>query len=153
MSSLPDAITVKSLFDALYGGNTVVKPSKAAAGGGKKQPAAMYVDGDSSPIASIVCDLPLAAYSAAALTRIPVGGAEDAISEGGLSDMMLDNYQEVMNVCGTLIRQSGGRVVLERVYADVGEIADKVDDWSGNRADFAVSVPGYGEGTMSILAS
>ena len=70
---------------------------------------AEYVDGDGNVGGLIACSLKGAAVLGAALTRIPLGAAEDAASEGELTPTLAENAGEVFNIAVNLVPQSANR--------------------------------------------
>jgi hypothetical protein len=109
VETLPTVEEASRLLSDLLGKNTTVK---AATGGLKPGPrtpclVAVFNRDDGLPGAVWVCDIPLAARLGAGLTMIPKGTAEESIKKSKLSDAMLDNCREVMNVASRLFNDTG----------------------------------------------
>jgi len=85
---------------------------------------AEYVDDDEKICGYIGCDIDLACKLAAALTRIPAGGVEDAIEAGELSENLVENLFEVLNI-GVNIFDTGTshHMVLQQVLRGSEAIA------------------------------
>src|SRR5262245_12253166 len=62
-----------------------------------------YLDDDGDVAALLVSDLEFAAISGAALAMIPKVVADEAITHGELTDALLDNFREVVNVFSSLL--------------------------------------------------
>lgn len=153
---LPSTNDVKDLFIMLLGDNTTVaKADPMSLEAGKKQLTATYIDDARKLQAAVICDLPMGAYAASRLTMIPPAGAQDAVDEGGLSSMMLDNFNEVMNICVTLVTSdTSPHLKLDTVNQDVSSIAEDAKEViaaPGERIDFDIEVAGYGKGRMAVL--
>ena len=119
--------------------------------------AAVFVADDDTPVTACVCDMNFAAFAGSALTKIPPGGAEDAAKSGELTDNMLGNLNEIMNICSRLFMSGNSpHLRLDKLYASISELPENaralVDSISG-RLDLKVSIPGYGEGHLSFLAT
>lgn len=98
-----------------------------------------------------------AAFAGAALTKIPLGGAEDAAESGELTENMLGNLYEVMNICSRLFMDSSSpHLKLDKLYASISDLPDNalalVNAITG-RLDLKVNIPGYGEGHLSFLST
>ncbi len=110
-----------------------------------------------SPVTACCCDLPFAAYSGAALSMIPRGGAEDAAKSGDLSEMMRGNLHEIMNICSRLfITDATPHLKLDALYDNpdaLPEAARSMVATATGRTDLKISIPGYGEGNISFLST
>jgi hypothetical protein len=149
---LPDATRLKTLFGVLFDG-LEVKP------GAKLDPAAtayaaVFVADDGSPVALAACDIQFAANSSAALSMLPPGAAKDAAKSKELTDMMLANLGEIMNI-GTrlLITDTSPHLKLDRVYAAnaLPPPAAAVAAGAQGCVDFDVAIAKYGNGLLSIM--
>ena len=115
-----------------------------------------YVNDAMGSLALIALDLPLAAYLGAALALVPPGGAEASIEDGFLSDSLLDNAYEVLNIAASLFNKEG------RPHLRIGPLYDtaramlpqEIDSWLIGfvpRLDAVVNVAGYGQGRIGVL--
>ena len=150
----PKDVDVKAMLAMLLGDNLEVKPAPGALDTSKGL-YALYVDDTDAPVAACVCDPAFAAYAGGALSMLPPGGAEDAAKSGELSDVMVDNTYEVMNICSRLLMtDSTPHLRLQKLYKDMGEIPEggrSVVTKPSKRVDFDLKVPRYGSGRLSLL--
>ena len=90
---------------------------------------ASYVDSEGAVKGHIHCDVAAAAVLGAALTQIPMGAVEDAVSTGVLPDNIRENVSEVLNIAVNLLpEQENNRLVLSGV--EFGSLADGVEGLS-----------------------
>jgi hypothetical protein len=155
---VPKDREVKQMLGMLYGkGLGVDAGEPVATGAGSNSIVAIYIDDEGLPVTACCCDIPFAAYSGAALSMIPRGGAEDAANSGDLSEMMRGNLNEIMNICSRLfISDKTPHLRLGALYdgADaLPEAARSMLDTAPGRADLRISIPGYGEGNVSFLST
>lgn len=153
----PNETEARQMLAMLFGNDLEIAPVDAlATEADSGHAAAVFVTDEGLPVTACVCDLNFAAFAGSALTRIPPGGAEDAAKSGKLTDNMLGNLNEVMNICSRLFMNgSSPHLRLDKLYASISEIPDDaralVDSITG-RLDLKVSIPGYGDGHLSFLA-
>ena len=118
---------------------------------------AVFINDKGEPSTACVCNYNFAAFAGSALTRIPVGGAEDAAETGDFSDMMLSNLHEVMNICSRMfMTDTSPHIKLDTVYKTIAEVPDDVKALfigSEEHVDFDVSIPNYGSGAISFLCA
>ena len=146
------------MLGMLYGNDLRVRADEpAAADGNGIGYYAVYINDEGMPVTACCCDIPFAAYSGAALSMIPPGGAEDAAKTGDLSEMMRGNLNEVMNICSRLfITEDTPHLKLDALYDSAEGLPEAVRsmvDAATGRSDFMVSIPGYGEGRISFLST
>lgn len=153
---MPDAAKVKQMLGLLFDGLDVkpgkkfdiVPPSGSWVG--------MYVADDGKPVAACAVDVALAANSSAALSMLPPGTAKDAARTRELTDVMIANLQEIMNICSRLLMSdSSAHLKLGRVYPSQAmppELTALLGAARG-RIDFELNVPKYGAGTLAVLSS
>src|SRR5512142_2616215 len=93
---LPPNAELEKLLTGLVMRDVKVKNGEGAAG----EPVAVALFRTDVPLqeVAVVCDLPLAASLAAALSVVPVGAVKDAVSAGALEESLRQNLAEVMNV-------------------------------------------------------
>ena len=154
----PNDAQLQEMLGMLFGNDLKINPGDpVATDADSKSIVAIFVNADGSPATACFCDLPFAAYSGAALSMIPKGGAEDAAKSGELSEMMRGNLNEIMNICSRLfITNDTPHVKLETLYDKAGELPENARamvDAAAGRSDFRVTIPGYGEGRMSFLST
>jgi hypothetical protein len=153
---LPDLAKVKLMLGLLYDG-LEVKPGKkfeiAPASGAWL---GLYIADDGSPVAACVADLALAAHSSAALSMLPPAVAKDAAKSKELTEVMIANLREIMNICTRLLMEEGSaHLRLDSVYpakalpASAAKLLGAVQ----GRVDFELNVPKYGPGTLAVVSA
>lgn len=155
---VPKDSEVRQILAMLYGDELELGPGEpVSADAGSKCMVAVYINDDNVPVTACVCDHQFAAFAGSALTRVPVGGAEDAAQTGEFSEMMLGNLHEIMNICSRLFMNSGSpHLRLDTVYATPDAMPHSVRamvDTSQGRVHMDVSIPGYGNGSLSFLCT
>ena len=154
----PSEIEVRQMLSMLFGNDLEINPVDALeTDAGSSTVAAIFIDDEGSPVTTCVCDMNFAAFAGSALTRIPIGGAEDAVESGELTENMLGNLHEVMNICSRLFMDSNSpHLKLDKLYASISETPENartlIESISG-RLDLKVQIPGYGAGCLSFLAT
>ncbi|HID81297.1 MAG TPA: hypothetical protein EYH06_03325 [Chromatiales bacterium] len=154
----PKEIEVQEMLGMLYDAGLSVKSGDAlATEAGSKSLIALYVDDEDQPVTVCACDYNFTAFAGAALTKIPKGGAEDAASSGDFSGAILGNLNEVMNICSRLFMNSSTpHLRLDKTYNSPDEIpegAKQILSSSAGRADFDVTIPGYGDGKLAFIST
>lgn len=153
---LPSTKAVRDLLADLIGREVTVAPGEPVVfGSGATGTAAVYVTDKLQMAAIAVLDLPLTAYLGGALGLLPVGGVEDMLAEGEVSNAGLDNVHEILNVASALFNVPGAPHVKLYSLVSPGDLPP-VDVSSlmkvmGRRLDLGVDVPGYGSGALSLV--
>lgn len=115
---------------------------------------AEYVNANGDAVGYVTVDLAGGCRLGAALTQIPAGRVDEAISEGAIPDSLAENLDEVFNICVNLIHSANEeRVVLGRSYHgeaanDVISTVAAVDD--AEKAQYVIDVARYGACTLTI---
>ena len=148
----PTTESLTSMLRMLYGDDLVAEEKPADLG----TPAvyAIYVDDDDTPRAGAECDLAFGAFSGASLTRIPKGGAEDAVDEGELPAPMYDNLREVMNILASLFMNDNTvHVRLANVEKSRDALPGSAQTMleSATGTTFEVEIPNYGRGLLRLV--
>jgi hypothetical protein len=118
---------------------------------------AEYVTDLGHSVALIALDLPLAAHLGAALGLVPPAVSQEAVRDGYLSDDLLDNAYEVLNIAGSLFNVGDAPHVrlIEGLYdTSSAPLPAEIDRWLRGyvpRLDAACEVRGYGAGRLSVL--
>ena len=116
----------------------------------------VYVTTDNRTAVACQVDLGLAANIGAALCLIPAYTAKESIKAQRLDTSLLENFREVLNVCGQLFKvPESPRVILQSVCETSqlsGGDAVKLISSPPSRLDLQLSIDGYGEGYMSIFS-
>ena len=158
MHLVPQGNDVKKMLGMLCGGDLGVTPGEpVATNAGSRTIVAVYTNREGAPVTACCCDIPFAAYSGAALSMIPKGGAEDAVKDGSLPEMMRSNLHEIMNICSRLfLTDETPHLKLDGLYDTVDALPEAVRsviDTAAGRSDLRISIPGYGEGNISFLST
>jgi hypothetical protein len=154
--TMPDTAKVKLMLGLLFDGLDVkpgkkfdiVPPSGSWIG--------LYVTDDGKPVAACAVDVALAANSSAALSMLPPGAAKDAAKTKELTEVMIANLQEIMNICSRLLmNDTSAHLKLDSVYpsnAMPPQLTALLGAAQG-RVDFELNVPKYGAGTLAVLST
>jgi hypothetical protein len=115
---------------------------------------AQYVQNDGSVAGVCICDLPLAAHLAASLSLVPAGVAQEDIRARALSESLMENFREILNVSSQLfMTDTEHRVSLDTLILFPGNIPDVTRETifhPSARLDLDVYVPSYGKGKMAL---
>jgi hypothetical protein len=152
---MPDAAKVRGMLGILFDG-LEVKPGKkfdlAPASGAW---VGLYVGKDNVPLALCAMDAALAGYAGAALSMLPPAVAKDAVKSKDLTDVMVQNLREIMNICSRLVMtDTSPHVRLEEVHPAAKFTAgvNAVISGQQGRVDFELNVPKYGPGTLAVVS-
>lgn len=153
---LPNTSSVANLLRGLLCKPVAVKP---AAGVLAKAPqvhsVGVFVGGTGAIGSLCLCDVAAAAYLGAALSLIPPAVAAEALKKSMLSEGLVENLREVVNVTASLFNVSGGshvrlRDLLTSPQPFPAEVVSLAAAKAG-RTDMEITVPGYGAGKMSFV--
>ena len=151
---LPDGIKVKTLLGMLFDGIEVKNGAKLDFSAKSSSYVGVFVADDGKPVALCGCDLAFASNSSAALSMLPPAAAKDAAKTKTLTDVMLANLREVMNICTRLL------ITDTSPHLKLGELcpasalpapAAAVVAAAKGRADFEISLAKYGSGVLSVV--
>jgi len=110
---------------------------------------------DDQLVALCACDKEFVAYSGAALSMIAADVANDMISGNAVTEAMVDNFFEVMNICSKLLMSdSSAHLRLDRTlnsHHSAEAIAALQE--SANIAGFGIGMPNYGKGTLTFVVT
>lgn len=115
-----------------------------------------YVDDLRRLAAVVATDVPLGAVLGAAIGLLPPGAAADAGEAGRLSDTMLENLGEVLNITAALFNvEDAPHLRLERVHDPCrdtvpGEVRTALQS-TNRRVDAELEVAGYGGGRLAMV--
>lgn len=154
---LPSAKDVRELIEGLVGRDVDV-----TTGGDMIDPTAgdgalvgVYVDRRLTLTALVLLDVPLAAYVGAALGLVPAAQAAAAAEAGDLSDNLVENAGEVLNVMASLFNaEDAPHVRLDTIYRPLQPLPADVATWVlayVRRTDLDMEIAGYGKGRFSLL--
>src|SRR5271165_408958 len=114
---LPDGAKIVQLLGILFDG-LVVKPGgtfdQTPAGGAWF---GVFVTDGGAPVALCGADANLAASFGGALSMLPVAAAKDAAKARQLTEVMVENVREIMNICTRLVMDATSpHLKLDQVY-------------------------------------
>ncbi len=112
-------------------------------------------DDDDKLVALCVCDKEFVAYSGAALSMIPADVANEMISGNSVTEAMIGNFYEVMNICSKLLMSdSSAHLRLDKtlVPEDSAETVSALKE-SAQVIGFNVEIPKYGVGGLTFLVT
>ena len=152
---LPDAAKIIKLIGLLFDGLDV-KP------GGKFDQTppggawiGVFIADDGTPVSLCGADANLAASFGAAFSMLPVGVAKDAAKSHELTDVMVDNIREIMNICTRLVMDTTSpHLRLEQIYPikSLPAPAAALLAAPKERREFLIQLPKYGGGVMTLLS-
>jgi len=102
-----------------------------------------------------VADVSMVALAGSALSMVPAGAAQNAVSSGDPTELMVENFHEILNVAASLIIDAGSEHVrLDRISpaAELDEETTTLTKSGATRKDFVVDIDGYGKGTLSFVS-
>ena len=152
---LPDAPKITEmlglLFDGLdvkVGGTFDQSPAGGAWFG-------VFVADSGNPVALCGADANLAATFGAAFSMLPVGVAKEAAKARELTQVMIDNMREIMNICSRLVMDATSpHLKLDQIYPakTLPATATALLGAPGGRREFQVQLPKYGGGVLTFLS-
>jgi len=153
---MPDASKVRSMLGILFEGLDVRRGRSF-----EVEPAAhcwvgLYVADDGAPVAACIADRALAAKASAALSMLPPGLARDAVVLGSLTEGMVENLHEVLNICSRLLMNEGcAHLKLKGIYPSdaLPRAAASLLAAQKARIDFELDFPKYGPGTLAVVST
>ena len=149
--STPRPASISNLLSVVFGAELDVKNCDAKELNG--QQIATFVNDEDQLVALCACDKQFVAYSGAALSMIPAAIANEMISGNTVTDAMVDNFYEVMNICSkSLMSDTSTHLRLDRALQPT-ESADAIATLgeSANVTAFDVGIPQYGNGTLTFV--
>ena len=152
---LPELPLVRELLGMLFDGLVVKAGAKLDVSPKSKGWVAVYVSDDGKPAAFCACDIAFAANSGAALSMLPPNAAKDAVKTKELTDVMIANLREVMNICTRLLLKESSphvRLLLVSEVAGLPPPAAAIISAPNGREDFEIGLGKYGSGLLAVLA-
>jgi hypothetical protein len=153
---LPDGAKIVQLLGILFDGLDV-KPGgtfdQTPAGGAWF---GVFVTDAGAPVALCGADANLAASFGGALSMLPVAAAKDAAKARQLTDVMVENVREIMNICTRLVMDATSpHLKLEQLYPSKSLPAAALALLGApqGRREFQVQLPKYGGGVLTVLSA
>ena len=152
---LPDAGAVRELLGMLFDGLTVKPGAKLDLSAKSGCYFAVYVADDGSPASICACDIAFAANSSAALSMLAPNAAAGAVKARQLTEVMLANLREVMNICTRLVLRDGTPHLRLQELCQFGALPAAAAAVVANakaRVDFEISIAKYGPGLITVIS-
>jgi hypothetical protein len=153
---LPDGAKIAQLLGIMFDGLDV-KPGgtfdQTPAGGAWF---GVFVTDEGAPVALCGADANLAASFGGALSMLPVAAAKDAAKARQLTDVMIENVREIMNICTRLVMDTTSpHLKLDQLYPanSLPPAALALLGAPQGRREFQVQLPKYGGGTLTVLSA
>ncbi|MCA5895148.1 hypothetical protein LEP48_17595 [Isoptericola sp. NEAU-Y5] len=157
ITPLPQLKEIRDLFAGLVGRDCTTERAGALMTPETRGiVAATYVSHRAQVEAVVAVDLSLGAYLGAAIGLMPPGPAKDAVADGSLSDVLLENLSEVLNVTASLFNADDApHLKLEDVVdSHRGALPGLPVSFlrsTGRRLDATVQIAGYGGGALTVV--
>jgi hypothetical protein len=151
---LPDVTQVRELLGMIFDGMMVKVGGKTDVSPASKSYVGVYVTDNDTTVALVACDLAFAANSGAALSMLPPNVAKEAAKSGALTDVMVANLREVMNICTRLVLREDSPHVRLTTLCQAGKLpapAAAIAAGAKARADFEITLAKYGPGQLVVL--
>lgn len=155
---MPELKEIRDLYAGLVGrGCTAARASTLMAPETKPGViAATYVSNRAQVEAVVAVDVALGAHLGASIGLMPPGPAKDAAADGALSDVLLENVSEVLNVTAALFNAEGAPhlKLAEVVDSTRGPLPGAPVSFlrsTGRRLDAEIEIAGYGGGALTIV--
>jgi hypothetical protein len=147
---LPGGEVVAEFLGDLYG--LTVTAADAATADVAISAVGVYVNEAGEVRGYVACDLPAAVKLGASLTQVPMGGVEDAIASGGVSENLAENLFEVLNISVNLFEgRDSARIVFDRLATDEAEVGPLTEQLkAGDCVAYTLNIQRYGDGKIVI---
>lgn len=148
---IPTPQSVSSLLAMIFGGQPGVSDSQAPELSG--QHVATFIDDDDKLVALCACDKQFVAYSGAALSMIPADVANEMIAGNSVTEAMIGNFYEVMNICSKLLMSdTSAHLRLDKTLEpDQSQEAIATLKDAGQVKSFGIDIPQYGKGMLTFV--
>jgi hypothetical protein len=149
---------LRNLLRDLLGRSVVVdKDSELVLDDGRPGIVATYITDAGQLAALIPMDVVFACAVGGALSMIPPVVVQESVANGVVSENLLDNASEVLNICTQLLNSAGTpHLRFKELLPVPGHLPDDVRallEAPAFRRDFAVLVESYGDGRCSVLVT
>lgn len=150
---IPDSKALREILAVVYGDDLAVTADAAPDLTGRY--AATYINDEDRLVVVAACDEAFVAYAGGALTMLPKDVVDEMLSSKSLSDVVVANFHEVMNICSRLlIAEHGAHLRLDQSL-DPASGAAPVSALQADAqiASFNIEIPNYGSGAISFLVT
>ena len=151
-----DANDYKYLFSDLFEGVDATI-SDIPVGVDDKAYVGSYVDDNNTVVAVCITDLPISAYSSAAIRMFPKSQADDSIIVGSLEESLKENLLNIMHISSQLFLTD---LTQQLKHRDLEQASNKLPDdvisFIRNKTDISakqlrINLPKYGEGYLTLI--
>lgn len=149
---LPSQEDIYDMLSLLLGDRIVVEYNNIPMNLADKY-VATYIDETGEIGALCCCDAQFAAFAGGSITLMPPDATKDAADFDDLSEMMVSNMYEVMNICTRLVINDE----TPHLKLDVVKKFEDLQDATAailaqdNRGDYTVDIPRYGKGCITFF--
>ena len=146
----PTNMAILNYLQLLFGDD--VKIEKGTTLAPAKSYIGTFVDDDGKLVGGCVADINFAAYAGAAMSMLPKGAADDAIKSKAVTEVMTGNLGEVFNILSRVVMdESSDHLRYQAVLGPEADtqVSDTIKALTENA--FAVNIPKYGKGQLSIF--
>ena len=149
----PTSAAISSLLAIIFGEDLDVsdcEPPELSS-----QYIATFVDDDDQLVALCACDKAFVAYSGAALSMIPADVANEMIAGDAVTEAMVGNFYEVMNISSKLMMSDlSAHLRLDKTL-NPQQAAEPIAalQESAQITGFGVDIPRYGKGTLTFVVT
>jgi hypothetical protein len=153
---MPGTAKLKLMPGLLFDGPDVEPGEKSEIAPPSASWAGLYVGDDGKAVAACAAGGALAANSTAALSMPPPGVAKDAARTRELTDVMVANLQQIMNICSRLPTGDGSaHLKLDRVCPSKARPTQPtaLPGSAQGRVELELNVPTYGAGTLAVAST
>lgn len=150
---VPDEKAISGLLEMIFGEGVEVAKSEDKDLAGRH--VATFLNAEDELVALCVCDRAFVAYSGAALSMIPADVANEIVGGEEMTETLLGNYYEVMNICSKLMMSDTSahlRLAKTLLPEDAADALAALEP-SGAVCGFELDIPRYGKGGMSFVIS
>ncbi len=156
VSALPPNMIVRDMLSDTLGRDVKIGPSEPWSPSVRDLGAvAVYVDDGMRLRALISCNLELAVVLGASIALIPARAAAECVAERQLTDDMVENLHEVLNILAALFnRPDSPHVKLYALHVPGKPVPADLSGQLrafGKRLDLKIEVAGYGGGRLSLV--
>lgn len=116
---------------------------------------ATFINDDNQLVALCACDKAFVAYAGAALSMIPADVANEMIAHDKVTEAMVGNFYEVMNISSKLMMSdSSAHLRLDKTLHPA-QAAEQIAALEGSAQikGFGVDIPQYGKGTLTFVVT
>lgn len=153
---LPDASKILQMLGLLFDGLDVKLGGTFDQTPGGGAWFGVFVADSGEPVALCGADANLAATLGCAFSMLPPGMAKEVAKTRDLTDVMIGNMREIMNICTRLVMDSASpHLKLEQIYSrkSLPASAAALLGAPTGRREFQVQVQKYGGGVLTFLTA